>query len=300
MRRALGLALLALGCRGGGPELAGDRAYGAGRYTEALAAYHEAAGKDGPGRIWAKLAAAALHTGDLAIAAEGWRRLAADDPTRIEEAADGLEAVARDAERRGDGPALHDAVFALRAVAPERPLGRHALALARRGRVSDGEALAILPAAMSAAPDAESVDSLLSAYAGALQAASGCEQAAPAYRAALRRTRSSGLRGRAGGELATCALNLGLVALGRGRAADAERWLVQAVRVDSVSWVGRRALIALGDARVGQGDILAAAIAYQSAADAGATDSLGRLARERLNGLGGGEAAADTSRRRLP
>jgi predicted negative regulator of RcsB-dependent stress response len=75
---------------------------------------------------------------------------------------------------------------------------------------------------------------------------------------------------------------------------------VQAVRVDSVSWVGRRALIALGDARVGQGDILAAAIAYQSAADAGATDSLGRLARQRLNALGGGGAAADTSRRRSP
>ena len=79
-------------------------------------------------------------------------------------------------------------------------------------------------------------------------------------------------------------------ALGNGHPADAEQWLVQAVRVDSVSWTGRRALIALGDARVGQGDILAAAIAYQSAADAGA-DSLGRIARERLSrlGAGGGE-----------
>ncbi|MGH7518400.1 MAG: hypothetical protein ACREOC_13165, partial [Gemmatimonadales bacterium] len=116
---------------------------------------------------------------------------------------------------------------------------------------------------------------------------------------ALRRTRSSVVRTRAGGGLAACALNLGLVALDDGRATDAEQWLVQAVRVDSVSWVGRRALIALGDARVGQGDILAAAIAYQSAADAGATDSLGRLAQKRLNALGGG-AAADTSRRRSP
>ena len=118
----------------------------------------------------------------------------------------------------------------------------------------------------------------------------GGEQAAPAYRAALRRTRSSVVRTLAGGGLATCALNLGLVALGNGHPADAEQWLVQAVRVDSVSWTGRRALIALGDARVGQGDILAAAIAYQSAADAGA-DSLGRIARERLSrlGAGGGE-----------
>lgn len=300
MRRALTLGLLVLGCRSGGAELAGDRAYGAARYADALAAYREAAGKSGPGRVWAKTAAAALHTGDLRVAADAWRRLAADDPTRIEEAADGLEAVARDADRRGDVAALHDAVLALRTTAPERPFGRHALALARRGRVSATEALSILPAAMSAAPDAETVDSLLGAYAAALQASSGCQQAAPAYRAALRRTRSSELRGRAGAGLATCALSLGLVALGGGRAAEAEGWLVQAVRVDSVSWVGRRALIALGDARVGQGDILAAAIAYQSAADAGTTDSLGRLAKERLNGLGGGEAAADTSRRRLP
>jgi hypothetical protein len=96
------------------------------------------------------------------------------------------------------------------------------------------------------------------------------------------------VRGLAGGGLATCALNLGLAALGHGHPADAEQWLVQAVRVDSVSWTGRRALIALGDARVGQGDILAAAIAYQSAADAGTADSLGRIARERLAGLGAG------------
>jgi tetratricopeptide (TPR) repeat protein len=290
--------VVAAGCRGSaGPELAGDRAYGAARYAEALAAYRESAGEKGPGRVWAKVAAAALHAGELGVAVDAWRRMAADDPTRLEEAADGLEAVAREADRRGDGRALHGAVVALRAVAPERSIGRHALALTRRGTLGDGEALALLPAAMSAAPDAETVDSLLTAYAAALQATAGCEQAVPAYRAALRRTRSSPVRTRAGGGLANCALSLGLVALGGGRAEDAERWLVQAVRVDSVSWIGRRALIALGDARVGQGDILAAAIAYQSAADGGATDSLGRLARERLNRLGGG-GVADTTRRR--
>jgi tetratricopeptide (TPR) repeat protein len=217
----------------------------------------------------------------------------------VDEAANGLESVAREADRRGDAKALHAAVVALRSAAPEWPIGRYALALTRRDSLSPTEALALLPAAMAAAPDPQTVDSLLAAYAAALQSTAGCEQAAPAYRAALRRTRSGALRARAGGELATCALNLGLVALGGGRPEDAERWLVQAVRVDSVSWVGRRALIALGDARVGQGDILAAAIAYQSAVDAGSTDSLGRLARERLNGLGGG-GAADTSRRRSP
>jgi hypothetical protein len=295
------LLVLAAGCGGSaGPELAGDRAYGAAQYQAALAAYRQAAATRGSGRIWAKLGAAALHAGELRAAADAWRRVAGDDPTRLEEAADALEGVAREAERRGDAQALEDAVLGLRAAAPERPIARHALALTRRTSLSDAEALALLPAAMAAAPDAATVDSLLAAYGAALQAAAGCEQAAPAYRAALRRSRSSALRAQAGGALATCALNLGLGALGNGRPADAERWLVQAVRVDSVSWVGRRALIALGDARVGQGDILAAAIAYQSVVDAGATDSLGRLARERLNRLGGGETVADTGRRRLP
>ena len=300
MRRVLLAGLAVAGCRGSaGPELAGDRAYTAARYDEALAAYRESAGENGPGRVWAKAGAAALHAGRLGDAADAWRRLATDDPTRLDEAADGLEAVAREADRRGDASALHTAVIGLRTAAPERPIGRYALALTRRSELSPTEALALIPAAISAAPDPETVDSLLAAYAAALESTAGCEQAAPAYRAALRRTRSSLLRARAGGGLATCALNLGLVALGGGRAADAERWLVQAVRVDSVSWVGRRALIALGDARVGQGDILAAAIAYQSAVDGGATDSLGRLARERLNGLGAG-GPADSGRRRSP
>lgn len=297
MRMAPVLAVLAAGCLGaGGPELAGDRAYGAGRYDEALARYREVAGPSGPGRVWAKLGAAALHTGDLRLSADAWRRVAADDPTRLEEAGDALEAVAREADRRGEVAVLHDAVLALRQAAPERLLGRHALALTRHESLSGSDALAILPAAIAAAPDAETVDSLLAAYASALQASAGCTHAAPGYRAALRRTRSSVVRARAGSALAGCALSLGLVALDGGRPAEAERWLVQAVRVDSVSWVGRRALIALGDARVGQGDILAAAIAYQTAVDAGVADSLGRLAKERLNRLGGG-GRENTSRR---
>lgn len=288
MRSPLVVLLLLAACGASGPELAGDRAYGAGRFGEALAQYRRAAERSDGGRLQAKLAVAALRSGELGIAADAWRRLAGDDPTRLEEAADGLEAVAREADRRADTAALHAAVLGLRAAVPERPVGRHVLALTRHAALSEREAVSLLPAAMAAAPDAGTVDSLLAAYAAAVQAASGCEQATPAYRAALRRTRSSVVRSIAGSGLATCALNLGLVALGNGQPADAERWLVQAVRVDSVSWTGRRALIALGDARVGQGDILAAAIAYQSAVDAGSTDSLGRIARQRLTRLGNG------------
>lgn len=299
MTRPLVLLLLAAGCGGSAPELAGDRAYGAGRHDEAVARYRAAAERDDGGRLQAKLAAAALRAGQLGLAASTWRRLAGDDPTRLDEAADGLEAVAREADRRADTAALREAVLGLRAAAPERPAGRYVLALIRHAALADADAVALLPAAMAAAPDAATVDSLLSAYAAALQASAGCEQAAPAYRAALRRTRSSVVRTSAGGGLATCALNLGLAALGNGHAADAERWLVQAVRVDSVSWTGRRALIALGDARVGQGDILAAAIAYQSAAEAGGADSLGRMARERLNRLAGG-SPVDSAGRRSP
>ncbi|MGH7628091.1 MAG: hypothetical protein ACREOF_01630, partial [Gemmatimonadales bacterium] len=110
--RVLLPVLVVVGCGGaGGPELAGDRAYGAARYQEAFAAYRDAAGSDGPGRVWAKLGAAALYAGELRASAGGWRRLAEDDPTRLEEAADGLEAVAREAERRGDAAALQDAVL---------------------------------------------------------------------------------------------------------------------------------------------------------------------------------------------
>ncbi|MGH7518932.1 MAG: hypothetical protein ACREOC_15955, partial [Gemmatimonadales bacterium] len=104
----LALALVAAGGGGGGPELAGDRAYGAARYAEALVAYRQAADDNAPGRVWAKVGAAALHAGELRVSADAWRRLAADDPTRVDEAADGLEAVAREADRRGDAAALQD------------------------------------------------------------------------------------------------------------------------------------------------------------------------------------------------
>jgi len=99
-------------------------------------------------------------------------------------------------------------------------------------------------------------------------------------------------------------LSLGLAALGGGRADDAAGWFVQAVRVDSTSWTGRRALIGLGDARVGQGDILGAAIAFQSVLDerASPTDSLAMMAADRLRSLGaaGPLTTPDTGRRGPP
>lgn len=301
MRRALWPAvLLAAACSSaGGPELVGDRAYGAGRYAEAMARYREAARRRADGRLWAKIGAAALHLGDLKAAAEAYRQLAAEDPSRADEAADGLETVARGAERRDDPAALHDAVVALRAIAPERSVARYALALVRRSAVPPEDALTILPAAMAAAPDPAAMDSLLAAYGAALQRSGGCDRAAPAYRAALRRSRSPAVRAAAAPGLAACALSLGLGALGQGRADEAAAWFRQAVSVDSTSWIGRRALIGLGDARVGQGDVIGAAIAFQSAVVEGQTpDSITRLAEDRLRALGA--PPVDSARHRLP
>jgi hypothetical protein len=76
------------------------------------------------------------------------------------------------------------------------------------------------------------------------------------------------------------------------------------VRVDSTTWTGRRALIGLGDARVGQGDILGAAIAFQSVLDerASPSDSLAMMAADRLRSLGaaGPIMTPDTGRRGPP
>jgi tetratricopeptide (TPR) repeat protein len=296
------LLLAVAACRSGaGPELAGDRAYGAGRFAEALTQYRAATSRNTPGRVWSKLGAAALHTGDLRTAAEAYRRLAAEDPSRALEAAEGLDQTARAADRTGDGASLHDAVLGLQAVAPERPVARYALALVRRPGAPAGDAVTLLPAALAAAMDGPTQDSLLVAYTATLQGAAGCDQAAPMYRIVLRRTRDAVVRNRAGNGLATCALTLGLTALGGGRVDDAASWFIQAVRVDSLSWTGRRALLGLGDARIGQGDILGAAIAFQTVADTrgGLLDSLAQMAKDRLRALGAADPG-DSGRKGTP
>ena len=58
---------------------------------EALAEYRQGVEKDPDARVWAKAGAAALHTGNLDVASDAYLRLAAEDPTRAEEAAEGLE-----------------------------------------------------------------------------------------------------------------------------------------------------------------------------------------------------------------
>jgi tetratricopeptide (TPR) repeat protein len=267
-------------------ERRGDQEYGAARYSEALAEYRAAVAKDPDARIWAKAGAAALRTGNLEVASDAYLRLAAEDPTRAEEAAEGLEAVARAADRAGDGKRLEAAVIGLGMIAPNRSIGRYALAVIRRPGAEANDLVGVLPAAIATAPDAETVDSLLLVYAAALRETSGCDQALPLFQATVRRTRLTALHTRAEDGVAGCSLALGLRAEAAGRPQDAALWFAAAIQIDSGTPVGRRALVGYGDARVRLGDTLAGALAFQAvASDPVQSDSTSRMAKDRLEEL---------------
>ena len=282
-----GLVALMLSCgKGGDHERQGDQAYGAGQFAAALAAYRAALAKSPDSRVWAKAGAAALHTGDLDAASDAYLRLAAEDPTRAEEAAEGLETVARAADRAGDAKRLEAAVVGLGAIAPDRSTGKYALTLIRRPGAEATNLVAVLPGAIALAPDAETVDSLLMVYGTALRETSGCDQALPAFQAAVRRTRQEALRTRAEEGVAGCSLALGLRADAGGHVQDAALWFAAAIRIDSNTTVGRRALVGYGDARLKLGDTIAGALAYQAVtADRVQSDSISQMAEDRLSGL---------------
>jgi hypothetical protein len=284
---ATAAAVWTLGC-GGQPdaERRGDAAYAQGQWTRALAEYRSVGDKAAP-RVWAKTAAAALHAGELGRAADAYLHLAGEDPTRLPEAAEGLETVSRAAERAGRTEAMEQAVVGLQAIAPERVPGRYALRLAQQQGADPAELINLLPGAIAAAPDAGTVDSLLAVHARLLRQTAGCGQALLQYRAVVRRAQDSALRATARQGAADCALALGERAAAAGRPADAALWYAEAARADSSSETGRRALLAYGDVRVVQGDTLAAALAFQAvAADSAAPDSVTRTARLRLQRIG--------------
>jgi tetratricopeptide (TPR) repeat protein len=227
-----------------------------------------------------------LRVGNLDAASDAYLRLAAEDPSRAEEAAEGLEAVARAADRSGDRKRLEAAVIGLGMIAPNRSIGRYALAVVRRPGADANDLIAVLPAAIAVAPDGETVDSLLAAYGAALRETSGCDQALPVFQATVRRTKLAPLRSRAEEGVAACSLAMGLRAEAAGKPADAELWFAAAIRVDSATSVGRRALVGYGDAQLRLGDTLAAAAAYQAVAeDPTQSDSTNQMARDRLEEL---------------
>jgi hypothetical protein len=294
MALALGAGLS--GCLGVGAdhERLGDEAMARSDASAAMAEYQAAIGTRGSAQLYAKLGAAALKDNHLRESAEAYRDVVADDPSRLDEAATGLELVAEAAEHANDAAGLAAAVTALREIAPDRLAARHALTLVRLGGLDPAEQVAILPYALAAAPDAGVTDSLLVTYGAALRETAACADAMPAFTAARRRTRDRRLADLARAGLAACGLQLGQDALTANDPFTADRWLTVAVGADSTGLVGRRARMVLGDLRRAQGDVLGAALAYQSVVTVSSTDSLGRIARERLDVLGA--AVPDSTR----
>jgi tetratricopeptide (TPR) repeat protein len=289
---------LSIGCTRSDAERQADAAYAGGRFAEALEAYKRVARRSPDGRLWAKIAATALRADQLGEATDAYLHLAGEDPTRVREAAAGLDAVARAAERRGDREALHEAVLGLQTITPDGVPGRYALVLAQQSDAEPDELVQLLPAAIAAAGDQAAVDSLLLRYGRALQATAGCGQALLQYRAVLRRAQDSTLRGQAKTSAGDCAFGLGQRALTAGREEDAALWFAEAARADTASELGRRALVNVGDVRLRQGDTLAAALAYQAAVTASPSpqDSVTVRAATRLSQIGLTPAPTDSVR----
>ncbi len=289
--RAATLTLVMLagaGACGGTPtrERTGDQAYAEGRYAAALGEYMAAAKVRSTAGLWAKIGASALHAGELRQSLEAYLHLVDEDPGRRAEAEEGLDGVARAAERQSNEDVLQEVVASLRAVAPERVTGRYALALARQPDADTADLVALLPSALAAAGEPGQVDSLLTRYGQVLQATAGCGQALLQFRAVLRRSRDSSTRAPARQGAADCAFTLGRAADSAGRTEEAALWYAEAARVDSTTSTGRAALLRYGAARLAQGDTLAAAMAFQTVSAGGVADSAGRAAAEQLTTLG--------------
>lgn len=299
LRIAVGLVLLMAACGtvGTDHERLGDEAAQKGDLPTALAEYQAALKVQASGRLYAKEGDLALRALRLREAADAYRALVADDPSRLDEAATGLDQVASAAEKSGDAAALFAAVSALRDIAPDRLAGRHALALARMGGLEPQEAQVVLPYAIAAAPDPGVADSLLAAYGSALAATTACDQAMSAFQAVERRSRDDDLLSRADSGIAECGLQLGEQALTVNQPWVAEKWFLAVVKADSTGPSGRRARLGLGDLRVAEGDVLGAALAYQQVVATGsANDSLSKRATEKLNALGGHPADSATAK----
>ena len=265
IRWALAAAVVACAACGGAAdsERRGDEAYGRGQYAQALKEYRSLVGGKAHPRIWAKTGAAALRTGELREAADAYLHLAGEDPTRTQEAAEGLEAVARAAERADRPDALQQAVVGLQTVAPDRVPGPTPSFSPRRREPSPGSWSPCCPAPsprrrtrprwIRFSPSTPDCSSRLPG------AARRCFSIAPCFAG----PGSSLLAGARKGA-ADCALSLGQRSVTSGRDEDAALWFAEAARMDSSSATGRAALFAYGETRLNQGDTLAAALAFQA------------------------------------
>ncbi|MBI4419491.1 MAG: tetratricopeptide repeat protein [Gemmatimonadetes bacterium] len=287
---AVWLVALIAACGGAAAEheTLGDRAYGSRQFGDALIEYRLALKQHATARLRAKAGAAALRVGDLRAAAEEYLALAKASSARRSEAADGLERVARAAMQANDRPGLTAALTGLRQIAAGRALGSFAGALAR-GITESGtaaEAIAVLPYAAAAAPDARAEDSLILQYGRALVRSGRCQDGSVVFGGLIRRQRDAGVVRSAQQGLVQCALDEGREALQRGRPQEAEEWFRRAVVDGGEMPLARAAFLGLGDVMFARGDYLGAADAYQRAIQgAPPGDSLAEMARLKLVNL---------------
>jgi len=271
-------------------EELGDRAYAAGQYADALAEYQLGRrASPGSGALLAKVGAAALHAEDYGLAAEAYRTLARRDRSRAEEAADGLDRVARAALGANDRTALASALTGMREIAPRRPLGRYVVlaALDAVDRGDTAEAAALLPVAAASASDVSRADSLLFVYGRALVRVRDCSTAVRVFEGVIRRQRAASVVEQAREGLGLCALVEGQKALEQGHPDDAEGWFRRATAPGASTDVTRAAFLGLGDVRLAQGDLPGALESYQQALLGGTPgDTISQRAQEKLNALG--------------
>lgn len=293
--RAIAALVLALaGCTRSAADhqAIGDRAYATGAYRDALAEYQLGRKANaGNAALLAKLGAAAMHSEEFSLAAEAYRELARRDRSRTEEAADGLERVARAALGANDRAALASALTGLREIAPRRPLGRYVV-IAALDAVDRGDtvgAAALLPVAVTAT-GVQQADSLLFVYGMLLVRRRDCSLAVAVFEGVIRRQRAAAVVEQAREGLGLCALVEGQLALERGRPADAEGWFRRATAPGASPDVTRAAFLGLGDVRLAQGDVVGAMESYQQALFGGTPgDTIAQRAQEKLNALGKAE-----------
>jgi tetratricopeptide (TPR) repeat protein len=293
---ALAFGVLATGCARSAAdhEDLGDRNYAAGRYRDALAEYRLAL-LSSPGRaaLHAKTAAAAVRMEEYQLATAEYRALAMADRGRLSEATDGLERVVRAALRANERGPGEVALATLRVLAPDRPLGVYARAVAvdaaEQGRLA--EARALLPPAIASATGERSADSLLYVYGVVSARANDCDVAVPAFETVLRRGREPAVTDLAREGIGLCALLEGRRALEAGRTSEAEDWFRRASAPGAASDVQRAALLGLGDIRLAQGDVAGALESYQRVVSEGTPgDTLSLRALERINAIGRAES----------
>ncbi len=296
MKRAgITLLLLVVSCTrsASNHEELGDRAYAAGAYVDALAEYELARKANASSAsLLAKVGASAMHAEDYELAADAYRTLAKRDRSRADEAADGLDRVARAALTANDRTALASALTGLREVAPRRPLGRYVVlaALDAVDRGDTAEAAALLPVAAASAVDAARADSLLYVYGMMLVRVRDCSTAVRVFEGVIRRQRAASVVEPAREGLGLCALVAGQMALENGRPGDAEDWFRRATAPGASPDVVRAAFLGLGDVRLAQGDIAGAMDSYQQALAGGTPgDTISQRAQEKLNKLGKAE-----------